>query len=134
MVSRIMVEIGIVTGCGLVPILTGTPPWSTRGEDIMPISSKFDTLDFSYLITFLVGGTRDLNLSFPHLKSIRPPLSSNSRAFKSRKTRQSGVVTHALHLISRVFLKKQNKIRRVGRLQAVQAKNSSNCSSTYYIL
>ena len=37
-------KISQISHCGLVPILTGTPPWSTRGEDIMPISSKFDTL------------------------------------------------------------------------------------------
>ena len=37
-------KIGQISHCGLVPILTGTPPWSTSGEDIMPISSKWDTL------------------------------------------------------------------------------------------
>ena len=41
---RYETKIGQISHCGLVPILTGTPPWSTSGEDIMPISSKWDTL------------------------------------------------------------------------------------------
>ena len=95
----------------------------------------FNFLPWLFVLDYIPGGwdpwLKIFKLSAFEIDTVAPLLKLSSFQKPQNSSKRRCNTCTSLNFTS-FFLKKQNKIRRVGRLQAVQAKNSSNCSSTYY--